>query len=189
MANLDVDWYYIDTNDAQIGPVKKHDVKVAWDGNAITGATIAWNETLSGWLAIDQIPELKNFLNPPRQAPMRAAPRIVPKRNASPHFPPSFHRSSSRPTIVYALCAAAAARGAAPTPASAKSPAAASAAKSSMFAKAAVVSPKPAAAAAAASPVAKKPMAAAAPSKPKPAGSVHSSGAACLLVGAEGSAC
>lgn len=59
----DLDWYYIDQNHQQFGPVSFDLLKKSWDAGSSTVKTYVWNEEMSDWKKIGDLPELQKSLD------------------------------------------------------------------------------------------------------------------------------
>lgn len=68
------EWYYVDKNGGQQGPVGKPAFSAAYAAGTLDGECLCWNATMSGWLAIKDVAEVKALVQPvARAAPAPAA--------------------------------------------------------------------------------------------------------------------
>jgi len=72
-----VDWFYGDDSGEQQGPVTMKDVRNLWEQGVIRDDTLLWNETMSDWLELSELPDLKKKLDQPAPPPKRT-PSIAP---------------------------------------------------------------------------------------------------------------
>ena len=105
------EWYFVDTGGAQNGPVPKAALKEAWGSGRITGPCLCWCETMSDWAQVESLPDLMNFLNPPkpklptpgrhlfqRSKPLLSFPRYFPTILPSPFLSTGPKPPGARPT-------------------------------------------------------------------------------------------
>jgi hypothetical protein len=92
MADEAEEWYYVDTEGNQEGPVSSDELKQAYSSGSTNDECLVWNENMDEWTAIEDLADLKAFLNPPKPKPKaRAAPS-----RPSPGAPPAKTKAPSR---------------------------------------------------------------------------------------------
>jgi len=57
------EWYYLDGQHQQHGPISFHELKTIWAEQKITSATFIWNDTMNAWKRISDVNELHTSLN------------------------------------------------------------------------------------------------------------------------------
>ena len=70
---MDVEWFYVDANGQQAGPVSIADLKGVWSRKELTDASLVWNANMAGWQAVEVTPDLKRQLPTTASAPAAAA--------------------------------------------------------------------------------------------------------------------
>jgi hypothetical protein len=56
------DWFYLDKNRIQVGPVAFNALKRAWDDKEITIETLVWREGMGEWKKVAELPSLREVL-------------------------------------------------------------------------------------------------------------------------------
>jgi hypothetical protein len=56
------DWFYLDKNRIQVGPVAFNALKSAWDDKEITIETLVWREGMGEWKKVAELPSLREVL-------------------------------------------------------------------------------------------------------------------------------
>uniref|UniRef100_A0A7S3YTA7 Uncharacterized protein n=1 Tax=Lotharella globosa TaxID=91324 RepID=A0A7S3YTA7_9EUKA len=74
------EYYYVDNQEQQAGPVTKADLKNLFATGEITTETFVWGEDMAEWQAVEELPKLKAFLH-------RSAAPAKPKIPAVPSIP------------------------------------------------------------------------------------------------------
>lgn len=64
-----MEWYYADTAKQQIGPVSDSEIQNLISNGTVNKSTMVWNESMSGWLLLEQTP-LNTFCPKPAPPPM-----------------------------------------------------------------------------------------------------------------------
>lgn len=58
-----VEWYYLDANREQVGPIPYSQLTKASYDKLIKADTLVWSQGMAKWQRVDEIQELKNLLN------------------------------------------------------------------------------------------------------------------------------
>ena len=53
---IDKEWYYLDTNRQQQGPVQFDRLKATWRDGKLTSETFVWSEGMDNWKKVDELP-------------------------------------------------------------------------------------------------------------------------------------
>lgn len=56
------DWFYLDKNRIQVGPVAFNALKRAWEEKEITVETLVWREGMGEWKKVAELPSLREVL-------------------------------------------------------------------------------------------------------------------------------
>lgn len=59
---LNKEWFFVDENHQQQGPVNFDQLKVLWQENKITLATYVWSQGMSQWIKIEDLPDITEAL-------------------------------------------------------------------------------------------------------------------------------
>lgn len=55
-------WFYLDKNRLQVGPLPFHQLKKDWDDGAIKLDTLVWSEGMGEWKQVAELPSLRELL-------------------------------------------------------------------------------------------------------------------------------
>ena len=62
------EWYYLDAAHKQTGPVPRATLQELWSQKVLSEASFVWQEGMSAWARIRDLPELMNQLHPENAA-------------------------------------------------------------------------------------------------------------------------
>jgi hypothetical protein len=72
------EWYYVDKGGGQQGPVSSNAFSSAAASGQIDGECLCWNASMSGWLAIKDVPQIASMVKPKPAAPAARGPAPTP---------------------------------------------------------------------------------------------------------------
>ncbi len=73
-----MEWYYLDKQDQQVGPVAEADLQDLISKGIVKKETMVWNESMDSWLPAASSSMSSHLKNPPPPSPVTTTPRNVP---------------------------------------------------------------------------------------------------------------
>lgn len=73
-----MEWYYLDKQDQQVGPVTEADLQDLISKGIVKKETMVWNESMESWLPSASSSMSSHLKNPPPPSPITTTPRNAP---------------------------------------------------------------------------------------------------------------
>jgi hypothetical protein len=89
------DYYYVDADGGQAGPVGEAELVSLFKANAVNEETLCWNESMAGWEAIGTQSALYAKCKPPA---VSSGPPMPPPSRGGPPPPPNARNAPAAPT-------------------------------------------------------------------------------------------
>jgi len=73
-----MEWYYLDNQDQQVGPVTEADLQDLISKGIVKRETMVWNESMDSWLPAASTSMSSHLKNPPPPSPVTTTPKNAP---------------------------------------------------------------------------------------------------------------